>query len=260
MVEPGTAAIATLAAVAGVSGYGAMKVNSNQDLVIEQKVQERIAQTEERLKQTQEALQAVEAVKSKQDVQLADIQKELELLRSAKANIEREKQPSMFKNPFTSRFSPTAPPPEPPKEPEPAPAPEPPKEPEPAPEPPKAPEPKRRNFFRGKKKFVPKPVPEPPKAPEPVPEPPKAPEPEAVEREVTTQERENCKARLEALGIRSLKDYRKWMAKNKDSPDIPEINNCVDLVLKGRAGGLRKKKLRTRRGGKQKNVRRTRRS
>ena len=105
MVEPGTAAIATLATIAGVSGYGAMKVNKNQDVVVEQKVQERIALTEERLKATQEALQAVESAKAKQDAQLAAIQKELEMLRNAKASIEQ--QPKK-KNLFVSRFFPTS--------------------------------------------------------------------------------------------------------------------------------------------------------
>ena len=100
-MDPGTAAIATLASIAGVSGYGAMKLNKNQDIMIEQKVQERIAQTEERLKDTQEALQAVEAIKAKQDAQLAAIQKELDMLRSAKTTVET--RPTRF----TSRFFPT---------------------------------------------------------------------------------------------------------------------------------------------------------
>ncbi len=104
MVEPGTAAIATLAAIAGISGYGATKVNKTQDVVVEEKVQERIALTEQRLKSTQEALQAVEAAKAKQDAQLAAIRKELELLHSAKDSTEQPKQ----KNMFLSRFFPSA--------------------------------------------------------------------------------------------------------------------------------------------------------
>ena len=104
MVEPGTAAIATLAAIAGISGYGATKVNKTQDVVVEEKVQERIALTEQRLKSTQEALQAVEAAKAKQDVQLAAIRKELEMLHSAKDSTEQPKQ----KNMFLSRFFPSA--------------------------------------------------------------------------------------------------------------------------------------------------------
>ena len=114
MVEPGTAAIATLATIAGVSGYGAMKVNKDQDVVIEQKVHERIAQTEERLKQTQEALQAVEAIKSKQDAQLADIQRELDTLRAAKsahaahATLQQRKAPER-RSLFASRFTPVVP-------------------------------------------------------------------------------------------------------------------------------------------------------
>ena len=109
MVEPATAAIATLATIAGVSGYGAMKVNKDQDVVIEQKVHERIAQTEERLKQTQEALQAVEAIKAKQDAQLADIQRELNMLRSAKANLQQTKTKPERRALFTSRFTPVVP-------------------------------------------------------------------------------------------------------------------------------------------------------
>ena len=102
-----------------------------------------------------------------------------------------------------------------------------------------------------------------PPAPEPAaPEPePAAPEPESKERDVPQQEIEQCREKLDSLGIKTLSDYRKWMLQNKTSPDIPIVNNCVDIVLKGRKGGLRKKKLRSRRGGKQrKHVRRTRRS
>ena len=106
---------------------------------------------------------------------------------------------------------------------------------------------------------IPEAVPEPP-APEPAPIPEPVPEPEAEQREVKQDEIDQCKQRLDSLRIRTLGDYRKWMAKNRGNPDIPMINNCVDIVLKGRTGGLRKKKLRTRRVGKQKNVRRTRRS
>ena len=105
-MDPGTAAIATLATLAGVSGYGAMKVNKNQDVVIEQKVQERIAQTEERLKDTQEALEAVEAVKTKQAAQLAAIQKELDILRNAKTTVET--RPTVTPTRFTTRFFPTS--------------------------------------------------------------------------------------------------------------------------------------------------------
>ena len=94
-----------------------------------------------------------------------------------------------------------------------------------------------------------------PPAPEPA-----APEPESKERNVLPQEIEECRVKLDSLGIKTLSDYRKWMLQNKTSPDIPIVNNCVDIVLKGRKGGLRKKKLRSRREGKQKNVRRTRRS
>jgi flagellar motility protein MotE (MotC chaperone) len=105
---------------------------------------------------------------------------------------------------------------------------------------------------------TPEPTPEP--TPGPTPEPTPGPTPEANERQVNPRELDTCKTTLRSLGIRTLSDYRKWMLKNKKSPRLGEINNCVDIVLKGRKGGMRKKKLRTRRGTKQTNVRRTRRS
>jgi hypothetical protein len=64
---------------------------------------------------------------------------------------------------------------------------------------------------------------------------------------------------LTSLGIRDLSSYRKWMLKNKNDPRLAIVNNCADIILKNRTGGMRKKKLRTRRRDKQ-NVRRTRRS
>lgn len=97
--------------------------------------------------------------------------------------------------------------------------------------------------------------PEPVSAPEPIP----TPEPEPQERELGVGEMEQCQEKLTSLEISNLPTYRKWAMKNKDSPDLPDVNNCVDIVLKGRKGGVtRKKKLRTRRVGKQRNVRRTR--
>jgi hypothetical protein len=76
-----------------------MKLNSNQDVVVEQKVQDRIAATQERLKE-------VEAAKAKQDAELAALQKELEMLRRGKSSLE---QTPAKKNSFISRFFPTKP-------------------------------------------------------------------------------------------------------------------------------------------------------
>lgn len=86
-----------------------------------------------------------------------------------------------------------------------------------------------------------------------------APEPEPQNRTVEPVEINTCKQTLRSLGIRDLSSYRKWTRDNRNDPRFAEVNNCADIVLKNRAGGTRKKKLRTRRGGKQ-NDRRTRRS
>lgn len=85
-----------------------------------------------------------------------------------------------------------------------------------------------------------------------------APEPEPQDRAVDPIEINKCKQTLRSLGIRDLSSYRKWSRDNKNDPRFAEVNNCADIVLKNRTGGMRKKKLRTRRGGKQ-NDRRTRR-
>ena len=84
-------------------------------------------------------------------------------------------------------------------------------------------------------------------------------EPEAASRTVDSAEINTCKQTLTSLGIRDLSSYRKWMLKNKNDPRLAIVNNCADIILKNRTGGMRKKKLRTRRRDKQ-NVRRTRRS
>ena len=84
-------------------------------------------------------------------------------------------------------------------------------------------------------------------------------EPEPQTRTVEPVEINACKQTLRSLGIRDLSSYRKWSRDNKNDPRFAEVNNCADIVLKNRTGGMRKKKLRTRRGGKQ-NDRRTRRS
>ena len=81
---------------------------------------------------------------------------------------------------------------------------------------------------------------------------------EPQDRAVEPAEINKCKQTLRSLGIRDLSSYRKWSRDNKNDPRFAEVNNCADIVLKNRTGGMRKKKLRTRRGGKQ-NDRRTRR-
>jgi chemotaxis protein histidine kinase CheA len=84
-------------------------------------------------------------------------------------------------------------------------------------------------------------------------------EPEAQSRRVKPEEINKCKQTLTSLKINTRSDYRKWMLKNKNDPRLAIVNNCADIILKKRTGGMRKKKLRTRRRDKQ-NVRRTRRS
>jgi hypothetical protein len=109
-----------------------------------------------------------------------------------------------------------------------------------------------------KKEAAPEPEPEPAPAPEPAPEPEPEAKSEMPKAEADTKDAV-CKTTLDGRGIGTLSQYRKWMLANKDAPesDKAEVNDCVDRILKGRKGGMRKKKLRTRRGVKQ-NVRRSR--
>jgi hypothetical protein len=280
-MDPGTAAIAVLSTVTGVAGYGAMKVNKDQDVVIEQKVQERIAQTEERLKHTQEALKTVEDMKAKQDAELAAIKRELELLQNAKASFEQKPTESV-NNPFARFFQkkPVPPaadvPPVPPAAdvpPVPPAADVPPVPPaaDVPPVPPAADVPpvQRKSFFRIpkwiKKQLQREKLPDP--IPAGVPEPPPAPpiDPTGSEMNecisflqgqgIATTSRESAKPGLRKFVLRTHPD------KGGDAELFTKGMNCMATIFPdGNSGGMRKKKLRTRRGGKQrKNVRRTRR-
>lgn len=89
-------------------------------------------------------------------------------------------------------------------------------------------------------------------------------EPEAKARPEQTDEKEmrddECKNVLEGLEIKSRRDFLKWSKTNHpdkggDTATYQRVNECVLRIYP--QGGLRKKKLRTRRGGKQ-NVRRSR--
>jgi hypothetical protein len=111
------------------------------------------------------------------------------------------------------------------------------------------------------------PVPEPEAIPEPSPMPQpetEEAEPEAEARPEQTDEKEmrddECKNVLEGLEIKSRRDFLKWSKTNHpdkggDTATYQRVNECVLRIYP--QGGLRKKKLRTRRGGKQ-NVRRSR--
>jgi hypothetical protein len=111
------------------------------------------------------------------------------------------------------------------------------------------------------------PVPEPEAIPEPSPMPQpetEEAEPEAEARPEQTDEKEmrddECKNVLEGLEIKSRRDFLKWSKTNHpdkggDTATYQRVNECVLRIYP--RGGLRKKKLRTRRGGKQ-NVRRSR--
>lgn len=89
-----------------------------------------------------------------------------------------------------------------------------------------------------------------------VPEP--IPEPEDNSRAEPTDEKEQrdseCKAVLDGVGITSRRQFLKWSKMNHpdkggDTAIYQRVNECVLRLYP--QGGLRKKKLRTRRGGKQ---------
>jgi outer membrane biosynthesis protein TonB len=116
------------------------------------------------------------------------------------------------------------------------------------------------------KPTVPEPTPEPPlqPIPEPVLEGQSEPEPEAKMRPDQPDEKimrdDECKNVLDGLEIKSRRDFKKWARTNHpdkggDSALFQRVNECVLRIFP--TGGLRKKKLRTRRHVKQ-NVRRSR--
>jgi len=180
-MEPGTAAILTLSAITGISGYGAMKVNAKSKASIDEQVKKAVGDAQALIKSAEDAKAIAE-----------------EEVKALTAEIARMKQAQEQMKPEQPKGLPTS-------------------------------------------------------EPEPVP----IPEPEAESRSVELPEINTCKETLSSLGIDDLSSYRKWTRNNRDDPRLPEVNNCADIVLKNRTGGMRKKKLRTRRGGKQ-NVRRTR--
>jgi hypothetical protein len=308
MVEPGTAAIAVLSTIAGVSGYGAMKLNANQARVMDETANRLAAAKIDKVRR--ELTLATEQMKAQAERELAakqaevdQFKRDIEALKSAEAKLQSKLQQAtegerLFSSVslpgFKKAIRTFQKDPEvvaivdglgPPKK--------------------KAIEKVFENYtssarltlsrgsmqslfndltkaagqpfmdraafdtkitalFRGidatlEEEKRAKAEPE-PKPAEPQPKPAEPEEKEPEERQVTQEEMTRCKETLQSVGIVTKSDYRKWMLKNRDSPRLAEINNCADIVLKQRAGSLRKKKLRTRRGGKQKNVRRTRRS
>lgn len=112
MVEPGTAAIAVLSTIAGISGYGAMKVNSKQNVMIEAEIQRRIQGVRDLLKATETAKTIAEKSLQTQKSEVARLASELKAIKTAKESLERQKPP-----PPPSDSTPPPPPPPQAKEP-----------------------------------------------------------------------------------------------------------------------------------------------
>ncbi len=202
MVEPGTVAIGVLSTIAGISGYGAMKLNSKRNELMEAEIAKRVKAVKDLLTATEEAKRAAEASLAERQSEIDRLNNELNEIRAAKERMEQQQQQQ---------------------------------------QPPPAAETT------------------PPPAAETTPPPPAAEtEPEAQDRTVSEEERRQCQATLDEFGIRSLRDWRRWALRNRDSPDRPRVSNCVDILLKGRTGGMRKSTLKNRRQTIQ-NGRRTRR-
>jgi hypothetical protein len=294
-MDPGTAAIATLASIVGVAGYGANQVNKDQASVIDGKVQSITGRTQAELISVKEQLRVAEEAKQTQEISLKALQKEIDSLK-------RGKPVDSFFNMFTRRRAnastvpgdpigelPSGP--EPDIEPDPIETPDsdadsdsgsdsdsesdapPVVPPGPSVVPPDVPPTSTPS--------VPPPPSDPPISPDVPPSDPPIPpdvplgpsvvpptppsegpeEEEAMEREVLSEEKAECTTLLNELNIKKTIDRGKWVRKNPDDPRIAQVNNCVDINLRGKRGGtVRKKKLRTRHGGKQSNVRRSRRS
>ena len=91
MVEPGTAAIAVLSTIAGISGYGAMKINSKQNTMIEAEIQRRIQGVKNLLRATEAAKLTAEQSLQKQKSEVERLAQELRTMKAAKETLEREK-------------------------------------------------------------------------------------------------------------------------------------------------------------------------
>lgn len=115
MVEPGTAAIAVLSTIAGISGYGAMKINSEQNAMIEAEIQRRIQGVKDLLKATEAAKTTAEKSLQSQKSEVARLTSELKAIKTAKEALERQKKASDI-----TPSSDSTPPPPPPPPPSPA--------------------------------------------------------------------------------------------------------------------------------------------
>ncbi len=91
MVEPGTAAIAVLSTIAGISGYGAMKINSKQGEMIEAEIQKRIGDIKDLLKTTEVQKKAAEASRDREKAEVERLNAELTMIKQAKQTLEKEK-------------------------------------------------------------------------------------------------------------------------------------------------------------------------
>jgi hypothetical protein len=282
-MDPGTAAIATLASIVGVAGYGANQVNKDQASVIDGKVQSITGRTQAELISVKEQLRVAEEAKQTQEISLKALQKEIDSLK-------RGKPVDSFFNMFTRRRAnastvpgdpigelPSGP--EPDIEPDPIDTPDsdadsdsgsdsgsdsdapPVVPPGPSVVPPPPDVPIGPSVVPPSDPPIPPDVPLGPSVVPPTPPSEGPEEEEAMEREVLSEEKAECTTLLNELNIKKTIDRGKWVRKNPDDPRIAQVNNCVDINLRGKRGGtVRKKKLRTRRGGKQSNVRRSRRS
>jgi hypothetical protein len=185
MVEPGSLAIGTLATIAGISGYGAMKLNAKQSKDIRDAINAQCKANDLLLKETETARQVAEDARRECDAEVDKLKQEVATLQTEKealAKTAADLQATITGAPAPApspgvlgMFGMDAPAPAPAPAPEPAPeapAPAPTPAPEPAPEPAPAPAP------TPEPTPAPEPAPEPTPAPEPAPEPTPAPTPE----------------------------------------------------------------------------------
>jgi len=90
-MEPGTAAILTLSAITGISGYGAMKLNAKAKAGIDEQIKNAVAATQQLLTQSQEARKTAEDEVKTLTEEIKRIEGVKKQLETEKATLSKEK-------------------------------------------------------------------------------------------------------------------------------------------------------------------------
>ena len=114
MVEPGTVALGTLASIAGISGYGAMKLNAKQSKDIRDAVNAQCRANDMLLKQTENARQLALREKAECDQEVEKLKQEVATLQNEKQRLAAAAQQLRGRTPPADPAAPPPPPDAPP--------------------------------------------------------------------------------------------------------------------------------------------------